>query len=61
MSNNKSVDRLSFLAEKYNVFDDTDKGMSELVSYLTLNRRLFTNLTSKNNFIFALISYEAYD
>ena len=61
MSNNKSVDRLSFLAEKYNIFDDTDKGMSELVSYLTLNSRLFTNLTSKNNFIFALISYEAYD
>tara|TARA_R110000796_G_scaffold61077_2_gene141369 strand:+ start:14273 stop:15757 length:1485 start_codon:yes stop_codon:yes gene_type:complete len=61
MSKDKSVDRLEFLVEKYNVFDDTDEGMSELVSYLTLNRRIFTNLMSKDNIIFALVSYEAFD
>ena len=61
MSNNKSIDRLSFLAEKYNVFDNTDEGMSELVAYLTLNRRIFTNLASKDDIIFALVSNAAFD
>ena len=51
---NKNVDRISFLIEKYNIFDNTDEGMSELVSYLTLNRRIFANLASKDDVIFAL-------
>ena len=58
---NKNVDRISFLIEKYNVFDNTDEGMSKLVNYLTLNRRVFTNLASKDDVIFAIVSNEAFD
>tara|TARA_R100000908_G_scaffold25664_2_gene11774 strand:+ start:2638 stop:4122 length:1485 start_codon:yes stop_codon:yes gene_type:complete len=61
MNNNKSIDRLSFLAEKYNIFDDTDEGMSEVIDYLTLNRRVFTNLASNDDVIFAIVSNEAFD
>ena len=58
---NKNVDRISFLIEKYNVFDNTDEGMSKLVNYLTLNRRIFTNLASKDDIVFALVSNAAFD
>lgn len=58
---NKNVDRISFLIEKYNVFENTDEGMSNLVNYLTLNHRIFTDLESKDGIIFALVSNAAFD
>ena len=56
----KNVDRISFLLEKYNVFDDSLGEMSAICDYLTLKCRLIeTTLLSKENKVFALLSRKA--
>tara|TARA_Y100000385_G_scaffold279813_1_gene329953 strand:- start:51 stop:1493 length:1443 start_codon:yes stop_codon:yes gene_type:complete len=56
---NKSMDRLSFLSNKYNVFDNTEEGINSVISFLTDESRLIDTLTSKDNTIFALLSHKS--
>ena len=59
---NKNVDRISFLLEKYNVFDDSVEDMGTICNSLTLGCRLIeTTLISKENKVFALLSRKAVD
>ena len=43
---NKSMDRLSFLSNKYNVFNNTEEGVNSVISFLTDESRLIDTLTS---------------
>ena len=55
------MDRLSFLSNKYNVFDNTEEGINSVISFLTDESRLIDTLTSKDNTIFALLSHKSID
>tara|TARA_R100001015_G_C4634558_1_gene201287 strand:+ start:5916 stop:7361 length:1446 start_codon:yes stop_codon:yes gene_type:complete len=58
----KNVDRISFLLEKYNVFDDSVEDMGTICNSLTLECRLIeTTLLSKEDKVFALLSRKAVD
>ena len=61
MKEDKSIDRLTFLAEKYNIFDDSKEGLRDIVEHLTAKRNLVTILSTKNDVVFALVSHKALD
>lgn len=61
MKEDKSIDRLAFLAEKYNVFDDSEEGLQDIMDHLTAKAYMVTTLMSKTDDIFALASYKAID
>lgn len=58
MKEEKSIDRLSFLAEKFNVFDDTQEGIKDIMEYLTANGYAVSSLESDNKVIYALNSFK---
>jgi len=57
MKKDKSLDRLSFLAEKFNVFDDTKEGIKDINDHLEANGYVYLPLKS-NDDIYAFTSHK---
>ena len=58
MKKDKSLDRLSFLAEKFNVFDDTKEGIKDISDHLAAKGYVYSALESNKNVIYAFTSYK---
>jgi Leucine-rich repeat (LRR) protein len=58
MIKDKSLDRLSFLAEKFNVFDDTKEGIKDISDHLAAKGYVYSALESNKNVIYAFTSYK---
>lgn len=58
MSEDRYIDRLAFLAEKFDVFESTAEGIKEHMDYLTSNGYNVRGITNRDDMVLAFVSFK---